>query len=28
MADNVKAGFGRMPDDKMRERMAAHVAAL
>ena len=28
MADNLKAGFGRMPDDKMRERMAAHVAAL
>jgi diketogulonate reductase-like aldo/keto reductase len=28
MADNVRAGLGRMPDDKMRERMAAHVAAL
>ena len=28
MADNVKAGFGRMPDDKLRERMAAHVTAL
>jgi diketogulonate reductase-like aldo/keto reductase len=28
MADNVQAGLGRMPDDKMRERMAAHVAAL
>jgi diketogulonate reductase-like aldo/keto reductase len=28
MADNVRAGLGRMPDDEMRERMAAHVAAL
>ena len=28
MADNIRAGHGRMPDDKMRERMAAHVAAL
>ncbi len=28
MADNVRAGLGKMPDDKMRERMAAHVAAL
>jgi len=28
MVDNVRAGHGRMPDDKMRERMAAHVAAL
>jgi len=28
MADNVRAGHGRMPDDKMRERMAAHVASL
>jgi aryl-alcohol dehydrogenase-like predicted oxidoreductase len=28
MADNVRAGHGRIPDDKMRERMAAHVAAL
>jgi diketogulonate reductase-like aldo/keto reductase len=28
MADNVRAGHGRMPDDEMRERMAAHVAAL
>lgn len=28
MADNVQAGLGRMPDQKMRERMAAHVAAL
>jgi len=28
MADNVHAGHGRMPDEKMRERMAAHVAAL
>jgi diketogulonate reductase-like aldo/keto reductase len=28
MADNVQAGLGQMPDQKMRERMAAHVAAL
>jgi len=28
MADNVRAGHGRMPDDKMRERMAAYVASL
>jgi aryl-alcohol dehydrogenase-like predicted oxidoreductase len=28
MADNVRAGHGRMPDDRMRERMAAHVASL
>lgn len=28
MADNVRAGQGKMPDEKMRERMAAHVAAL
>lgn len=28
MADNVRAGHGRLPDDKMRERMAAHVASL
>lgn len=28
MADNMRAGLGKMPDDKMRERMAAHVAAL
>jgi len=28
MRDNVKAGIGRMPDQKMRERMAQHVASL
>jgi diketogulonate reductase-like aldo/keto reductase len=28
MADNVRAGHGRIPDDQMRERMAVHVASL
>jgi diketogulonate reductase-like aldo/keto reductase len=28
MADNVRAGHGRVPDNAMRERMAAHVASL
>lgn len=28
MADNVRAGYGRMPDQRMRERMAAHVQSL
>ncbi len=28
MVDNVRAGHGRMPDEKLRERMAAHAAAL
>lgn len=28
MRDNVAAGQGRMPDEKMRERMAQHIASL
>ena len=28
MRDNAAAGHGRLPDEKMRERMAAHVASL
>jgi len=28
MRDNVAAGHGRIPDTKMRERMAAYVTAL
>jgi diketogulonate reductase-like aldo/keto reductase len=28
MRSNVTGGIGRMPDDKMRERMAAYVAGL
>lgn len=28
MADNIGAGYGRLPDAKMREKMAAHIAAL
>lgn len=28
MADNLGAAYGRLPDAAMRERMAAHVAAL
>ncbi len=28
MADNVQAGYGRMPDMKARERMAAYIADL
>lgn len=28
MADNVRAAYGKMPDGELRERMAAHVAAL
>jgi diketogulonate reductase-like aldo/keto reductase len=27
MRDNVQAGFGAMPDEKMRQRMAAHIGA-
>ncbi len=28
MADNMAAGFGRLPDDAMRKRMIAHVESL
>ena len=28
MADNAAAGHGRLPDQRMREKMAAYVAAL
>ena len=28
MRNNVAAGQGRIPDGKMRERMAAYVASL
>ena len=28
MVDNMAAGFGRLPDAEMRERMAAHLASL
>jgi diketogulonate reductase-like aldo/keto reductase len=26
--DNIGAGFGRLPDEKTRQRMVAHLAAL
>jgi diketogulonate reductase-like aldo/keto reductase len=28
MRNNVAAGMGRLPDEKMRERMALYVASL
>ena len=28
LEDNMAAGFGRLPDDKMRRRMADYVASL
>jgi aryl-alcohol dehydrogenase-like predicted oxidoreductase len=28
MKDNMAAGFGRLPDEKLRRKMAAHIASL
>ena len=28
MVDNMGAGFGRLPDAALRERMATHIASL
>ncbi len=28
LSDNMNAGFGRLPDEKMRQRMATHLAGL